>query len=94
MVTTETVKRLNRISLDLRTDIVKMIGVGKAGHLGGSCSLAEIVAALYFQHMRFDPANIRDPNRDRFILSKGHAVLVQYAALVELGVIPREEVKG
>jgi len=93
MVTTETVKRLTRISFDLRRDIVKMIGVGKAGHLGGSCSLVEIVAALYFQHMRFDPANIRDPNRDRFILSKGHAVLVQYAALVELGVIPREEVQ-
>jgi transketolase len=69
-----------------------MIGVGKAGHLGGSCSLAEIVAALYFAKMRFDPKALGDPCRDRFLLSKGHSVLIQYAALVELGVIPREEV--
>jgi transketolase len=69
-----------------------MIGVGKAGHLGGSCSLAEIVAALYFSKMQFDPKAIDNPNRDRFLVSKGHAVLIQYAALVELGVIPREEI--
>ena len=76
----------------LRRDVVEMIGIGKAGHLGGSCSLAEIVAALYFSRLRFDARNPRDPDRDRFILSKGHAVLIQYAALVELGVIPREEI--
>jgi transketolase len=93
MVNTETVRRLNRISLDLRLDVVKMIGVGKAGHLGGSSSLAEIIAALYFEHMRFDSANIHDPNRDRLILSKGHAVLIQYAALVELGIISRDEIQ-
>jgi transketolase len=69
-----------------------MIGVGKAGHLGGSCSLAEIVAALYFARMRFDPKALGDPSRDRFLLSKGHSVLIQYAALVEMGVIPREEI--
>ena len=68
-----------------------MIGIGKVGHLGGSCSLGEIVAALYFEKLRFDPKNHRDPDRDRFILSKGHAVLIQYAALAELGLIPREE---
>ncbi len=86
------VKRLQKIAWDLREDVVKMIGIGKAGHLGGSCSLAEIVAALYFQKMRFNPAAIRDPDRDRLLLSKGHSVLIQYAALVELGVIPREEI--
>jgi transketolase len=69
-----------------------MIGVGKAGHLGGSCSLAEIVASLYFNKMRFDPKAIGDPCRDRFLVSKGHSVLIQYAALVELGVVAREEV--
>jgi transketolase len=68
-----------------------MIGVGKAGHLGGSCSLAETVAALYFGRMHFDPKALHDPNRDRFLVSKGHSVLVQYAALVELGAIPQEE---
>ena len=87
-----TIRRLERLAEVLRRDVVQMIGVGKAGHLGGSCSLAEIVAALYFQVMRFDPHDLRNPDRDRFLLSKGHAVLIQYAALVELGVIPREEI--
>jgi transketolase len=86
-------KRLERIALQLRFDLVEMIGVGKAGHLGGSSSLAEIVACLYFQDMRYDPRKHTDPDRDRFLLSKGHCVLIQYAALVELGVIPREELK-
>jgi transketolase len=93
MVNNDTVKRLRRIALQLRTDVVEMIGVGKAGHLGGSVSLGEIVATLYFHQMRFDPKRITDPNRDRFLLSKGHAVLIQYAALIELGVIPRAEIK-
>jgi transketolase len=90
------VRELERTTLNLREHVVRMIGVGKAGHLGGSCSLAEIVTALYFGVMRFDPKNIQDPDRDRLILSKGHSVLIQYAALMELGVIPlseREKVK-
>ena len=91
MIEPDKIRRLERIAYDLRANVVKMIGVGKLGHLGGSCSLAEIVAALYFEKMRFDPKAFRDPNRDRFLLSKGHCVLIQYAALIELGVIPREE---
>ncbi|HOC45972.1 MAG TPA: transketolase, partial [Syntrophorhabdaceae bacterium] len=86
--------RINRIYITankLRVNVLEMMGIGKPGHLGGSLSLAEIVSALYFDFMHFDPANIKDPDRDRFILSKGHAVLIQYAALVELGVIPRSE---
>jgi transketolase len=85
------VARLQEKAWRIRHAIATMIGVGKAGHLGGSSSLAEIMAVLYFQVMRFDPRNPRAPERDRFLLSKGHAVLAQYAALVELGVIPREE---
>ena len=91
MVSDDVVARIERTALQLRRDLLEMIGVGKAGHLGGSASLAEIVAALYFHKMRFDPGNPRDPDRDRFILSKGHAVLIQYAALTELGMIPRIE---
>ncbi len=91
MAKPDQIQRIKRIAWDLRADVVRMIGVGKAGHLGGSCSLAEIVAALYFAKMHFDPKALRDPNRDRFLVSKGHSVLIQYAALVELGVIPREE---
>jgi transketolase len=90
---TATIQKLERIALQLRFDILEMLGVGKAGHLGGSSSLAEITACLYFHAMRFDPANPKAPDRDRFLLSKGHSVLIQYAALVELGVIPREELK-
>jgi transketolase len=93
MVNNDTVKRLRSIAVQLRADVVEMIGVGKAGHLGGSVSLGEIVATLYFHQMRFDPKRITDPNRDRFLLSKGHAVLIQYAALIEHGIIPRAEIK-
>lgn len=91
MAKPDQIQRIRRIAWELRADVVRMIGVGKAGHLGGSCSLAEIVAALYFAQMRFDPKTPQDPNRDRFLLSKGHSVLIQYAALAELGVIPRDE---
>jgi len=93
MTDTATIQKLERLALQLRFDLLEMMGVGKAGHLGGSSSIAEIVACLYFHAMRYNPANPKDPERDRFLLSKGHCVLTQYAALVELGVIPREELK-
>lgn len=75
---------------EIRKDIVTMIGVGKAGHLGGSCSLADIVTVLYFHKMRHDPKNPGMRDRDRFILSKGHAAIVQYAALMECGYFDKE----
>jgi transketolase len=90
------IKDLERTAMSLREHVVRMIGVGKAGHLGGSCSLAEIVSALYFHVMKFNPEAVTDPDRDRLLLSKGHSVLIQYAALLELGIIPlceRERVK-
>jgi transketolase len=91
MAKPDEIRRIESIAWKLRADVVKMIGVGKAGHLGGSCSLAEIVAALYFAKMHFDPKALKDRSRDRFLLSKGHSVLIQYAALAELGIIPKEE---
>ena len=93
MTDTSTIRKLERIALQLRFDLIEMIGQGKFGHLGGSSSLAEIAACLYFHAMRYDPKNPKDPNRDRFLLSKGHCVLIQYAAMAEMGVIPREELK-
>lgn len=93
MVTRELVEKLEKKALQLRRDIVEMIGMGTAGHLGGSSSSAEIVATLYFHKMKFDPQNPKWEDRDRFLLSKGHAALVQYAALAELGCIPKEELK-
>ena len=93
MTDTATVKKLERMALQLRFDLLDILGVGKVGHLGGSSSMAEIAACLYFHAMRYDPKNPKDPDRDRFLLSKGHCVLIQYAALAELGVVPREELK-
>jgi transketolase len=87
------IRQLERTALQLRADLIEIMGVGKVGHLGGSSSLAEIVACLYFHHMRYDPQDPQAPDRDRFLLSKGHCVLIQYAALAELGVIPRDELK-
>lgn len=85
------VKKLERITLQLRYDVVQMIGVGKAGHLGGSSSLAELMAVLYFYVMKIDSSNPTAAWRDYLLLSKGHAALIQYAALCELGFFPRSE---
>lgn len=74
----------------LRRNVVEMIGVGKAGHLGGSCSMADIITALYFSVMKHDSQDPQMPQRDRFLLSKGHAALIQYAALAECGYFDRE----
>lgn len=75
---------------DIREDIVTMIGVGKAGHLGGSCSLADIITVLYFYKMKHNPSEPRMKDRDRFLLSKGHAAIVQYAALMECGYFDKD----
>jgi transketolase len=93
MVNDAVVKDLRKKALRLRYDIVEMIGVGQAGHLGGSSSLAETLAVLYFNKMNFSAGRVRDPDRDRLVLSKGHAALIQYAALCELGCFGREELK-
>lgn len=91
MTAQDTVKSLEKSALQLRFNLLEMVGVGKAGHLGGSSSLAEIISVLYFHKMKVNKADPRDPSRDLFLLSKGHAVLIQYAALGELGYFPKEE---
>ena len=75
----------------LRCHVIKMIGKAGSGHPGGSLSAAEIITALYFKVLRHDPANPRWAERDRFILSKGHAAPILYAALAERGYFPGEE---
>lgn len=86
-----TIEQLEQKAKQLRRNIVRMIGVGRKGHLGGSCSIADVVAVLYFHQMKLDPKNPKWEGRDRFLLSKGHAALAQYAALAELGYFPQEE---
>jgi transketolase len=75
----------------LRRHIIQMIGKASSGHVGGSLSSVEIVTALYFHVMRHQPENPCWPERDRFILSKGHAAPLLYAALAEAGYLPVEE---
>jgi transketolase len=89
----KTTAELKKMADTLRLDIIKMVGVGQKGHLGGSCSLGEIVAVLYFHTMKHDPKNPHWEDRDRFILSKGHAALIQYAALAEAGYFPKTELE-
>ena len=79
------VDELKQMAATIRCDIIDMICTAEAGHPGGSLSATDIVTALYFRLMRIDPANPRLPDRDRFILSKGHACPVWYAALAERG---------
>ena len=87
------IKKLEDKAQKLRRDVVISSGVGGAGHIGGSNSSADIVAALYFHKMRHDPKHPEWRERDRFLLSKGHVGILQYAALAESGYFPVEDLK-
>ena len=79
------VEELQAIAKRVRRHVVEMTGAAKSGHPGGSLSAADIVVTLYFDAMRIDPARPGWPERDRFILSKGHGAPVLYAAMAEAG---------
>ena len=83
--TEKDVERLEEQAVRLRRDIVEMIHAAKAGHPGGSLSAVDMITALYFHVMRIDPQNPRWEDRDRFVLSKGHACPALYAALARRG---------
>jgi transketolase len=85
------VPELEKMARQLRRHVITMIATAGSGHPGGSLSAADIVTALYFKVMRHDPENPRWPDRDRFILSKGHVAPILYAALAECGYFPVEE---
>ena len=87
------IKKLEDKAQKLRRDVVISIGVGVAGHIGGSNSSADMVAALYFHKLRHDPKHPEWRERDRFLLSKGHVGILQYAALAESGYFPVEDLK-
>ena len=82
---------LKSISKEIRKDIVKMLTESASGHPGGSLSATDIMTVLFFKEMNIDPNNEKDPNRDRFVLSKGHAAPVLYSALARRGYFPVEE---
>ncbi|MBR2008678.1 MAG: hypothetical protein IJ936_00990 [Peptococcaceae bacterium] len=75
----------------IRRDIVNMVGAAKSGHPGGSLSATEILTYLYFEEMNVKPEEPKWADRDRFVLSKGHAAPVLYAALAHKGFFPVEE---
>jgi transketolase len=85
------IPELEKMAKQLRRDVITMIAAAGSGHPGGSLSAADIVTALYFKVMSHDPKNPQWPGRDRFVLSKGHAAPVLYAALAECGYFPVEE---
>ncbi|MBZ4653636.1 MAG: transketolase [Peptococcaceae bacterium] len=84
-------KKLQEMARQIRRNIITMLAEAGSGHPGGSLSAVEILTTLYFQEMRVDPANPRWPERDRFVLGKGHAAPVLYATLAEKGFFSREE---
>ena len=87
-------KGLKEIARNIRKDIVSMIHTSKSGHPGGSLSSVEILTALYFDEMNIDINNCKMEDRDRFVLSKGHAAPVLYATLAHKGYFDREELNG
>ena len=86
------VTELKKTANNIRKWIIEEVHAAASGHPGGSLSSADILTYLYFEEMKnIDPANPKNPDRDRFVLSKGHAAPVLYAALAEKGFIPKEE---
>ena len=86
-------KGLKDIARNIRKDIVSMIHMSKSGHPGGSLSAVEILTALYFDEMNIDPNNCKMEDRDRFVLSKGHAAPALYATLAERGYFDKDILK-
>ncbi len=82
------------IAREMRVHIVEMLAAAGSGHPGGSLSATDIIADLYFQHMRLDPENPAWEDRDRFVLAKGHAAPALYAALALRGYFPVEDLQG
>src|SRR5881409_345396 len=90
MATEALVHALEDVATRLRVDSIRATTAAGSGHPTSAASAADLVAALFFSAMRFDPENPRDLTSDRFVLSKGHAAPVLYAAWAAVGVIPRE----
>jgi transketolase len=88
------IAELERNATVLRIDCVRMLAVAKSGHLDSSLSAADILAALYYRVLRHDPDRASWRGRDRFVLSKGHAAPIQYAALARHGYFPYEDLMG
>lgn len=87
------IKQLQIMATKVRIGVIEGVYAAQAGHPGGSLSAADIFTYLYFEEMKIDPKNPKDPDRDRFVLSKGHTAPGYYAALANRGYFPVEELK-
>jgi len=85
MADPELIEQLAEKARELRLDVVRMLHQAGSGHTGGSLSAADLMAALFFNYLRLDPKRPHWPDRDRFVLSKGHAAPIYYAVLARLG---------
>ncbi|MBR5155855.1 MAG: transketolase [Clostridia bacterium] len=90
---TETLTSLKLSAANVRKMALEAVHSAKSGHPGGSLSATDILTYLYKAEMNVDPKNPKDPDRDRFVLSKGHAAPLLYAVLAECGYIPKEDIK-
>lgn len=86
-------KQLTKIATNVRKNVIEAVYNASSGHPGGSLSIADILTVLYFEEMRVDPGKPQDPDRDRFVLSKGHCAPGLYGVLAERGFFPKEDVK-
>ena len=84
---------LRKIALEVRKDIIEEVYSAQSGHPGGSLSAAELFTYLYFEEMNINPEKPEDPDRDRFVLSKGHTAPGLYAVLAERGFFSKETLK-
>ncbi|QEN08161.1 transketolase [Oceanispirochaeta crateris] len=82
---------LNKKCTDIRVEVLRMLNESKSGHSGGSLSAVELIAGAYYQALTITVENCTDANRDRFVLSKGHAAPVLYSILADKGFFPKEE---
>lgn len=87
------IEELKKIAKEIRKNVIEQVYLGKSGHPGGSLSIVDILTVLYFNQMNINPEKPYDENRDRFILSKGHASAALYAVLAEKGYFSKEDLK-
>lgn len=84
-------KELKALAFDLRLDVLELVYQAKTGHIGGDFSVMDILVTMYFDQMKINPENPEDPDRDLFVMSKGHSVEAYYAVLAAKGFFSREE---
>ena len=89
-----TIEELETLRWDLRRDCVDIIMAGKGGHIGGDMSVIDALTVLYARHLNIAPDRVDDPDRDRFVLSKGHAMEAYYAVLCHERYLDLDDVKA